>query len=331
MPFKEERGNILVIVALAMVVLLGFTALAVDGGYLYSRHTRLQDIDDTVAIAAAHGIVQTTGNSTSNKKNAAFRESVEYLQKNNITVGTQDAANYTATISSNGDSGTMTLSFPDGINQVKVDLRLNTSLYFAKTLGKDYTPVSVTATAQIASASKQTGGLIPVGIVANDPLHPDDGWVTGQHYDMTLGPSFGSSGNYGYLSFDQPNMFKTYMQYGYDQTLEVGQTVNTYPGVNAGEVKNAIGARIENDNCTIANYTSHPNCPRLVYTPIVDKIGDSGSSQVTIVGFAAFFIEGYTHNGNYITLSGQFIGMVSPAEITQSYLGYAVQSVRLIN
>jgi hypothetical protein len=148
---------------------------------------------------------------------------------------------------------------------------------------------------------------------------------------MTLGPSFGSSGNYGYLDFGPSNMFKTYMQWGYDQTLEVEQTVNTYTGVNVGQVTKAIGDRIGTDSCTIANYTSHPNCPRLVYTPIVDKIGDNGSSQVKIVGFAAFFIEGYVHNGNDITLSGQFVGIVSPADITQSYLGYAVQSVRLIN
>lgn len=50
---ERERGGITVIVALLMVVLLGFTALAVDTGVLYSERAQLQNGADASAIAVA--------------------------------------------------------------------------------------------------------------------------------------------------------------------------------------------------------------------------------------------------------------------------------------
>lgn len=50
---KDERGGVTVIVALLMVVLLGFTALSVDVGVLYSERAQLQNGADASAIAVA--------------------------------------------------------------------------------------------------------------------------------------------------------------------------------------------------------------------------------------------------------------------------------------
>lgn len=49
----NERGGVTVMVALLMVVLLGFTALAVDVGVLYSERAQLQNGADASAIAVA--------------------------------------------------------------------------------------------------------------------------------------------------------------------------------------------------------------------------------------------------------------------------------------
>jgi hypothetical protein len=48
-----QSGQALVIIALAMVGLFGFTALALDGGMLYSERRRAQNAADTGALAAA--------------------------------------------------------------------------------------------------------------------------------------------------------------------------------------------------------------------------------------------------------------------------------------
>lgn len=49
----SERGGVAVIVALLMVVLLGFTALTVDVGVLYSERAQLQNGADASAVAVA--------------------------------------------------------------------------------------------------------------------------------------------------------------------------------------------------------------------------------------------------------------------------------------
>jgi len=325
-----ERGSVLVIVAAAMAVLIGFAALAVDGGYLYARHTRLQDVDDSMALAAAQQVVATSGKNEANKRKAAFDKAIDYAGKNQLVVGAKDDANYTAQLTYGSEKGQMTVSFPDGVKQVKVDLQLVANLYFARVLGKDSTPVNASATALIGQAGKQTGGSLPIGIVTDDPLNPDEDYVVGQHYEMTLGPSEGSSGNYGWLDFKPSSYFDTYLRYGYDQTLNVGDTVETYTGVDVGLAFHAISDRIGSDTCTFATYKSHANCPRLIYVPIVDRYGESGRATLTILGFAAFFLEDYVHVGNNITLAGQFVGEVSAEDIAPSYLEYTIQTVRLI-
>ena len=48
-----ERGQAIVLIVLAMVALLGFTALAIDGGRLYSERRHAQNAADAAALAGA--------------------------------------------------------------------------------------------------------------------------------------------------------------------------------------------------------------------------------------------------------------------------------------
>lgn len=49
----DERGSVLILTALSMTVLLGFVALAIDGGNLYLTQRRLQTLADSAAMAGA--------------------------------------------------------------------------------------------------------------------------------------------------------------------------------------------------------------------------------------------------------------------------------------
>jgi hypothetical protein len=51
--FKNQRGATAIIVAIALVMLIGFVALAVDIGYLAATKNELQDIADASALAGA--------------------------------------------------------------------------------------------------------------------------------------------------------------------------------------------------------------------------------------------------------------------------------------
>jgi hypothetical protein len=54
---KEERGNVLVIVALALSVLMAAAAMAVDAGQLYFEKSKLQKTVDAAALAGAHALL----------------------------------------------------------------------------------------------------------------------------------------------------------------------------------------------------------------------------------------------------------------------------------
>ncbi|HEY5668948.1 MAG TPA: Tad domain-containing protein, partial [Anaerolineales bacterium] len=49
--YTQEKGQALVLITLAMVVLLGFTALAIDGGMVYSDRRHAQNAADASSLA----------------------------------------------------------------------------------------------------------------------------------------------------------------------------------------------------------------------------------------------------------------------------------------
>ena len=50
---RNEQGQVLVLLTIAIVVLLGFSALAIDGGMAYAERRQAQNAADTAAMAAA--------------------------------------------------------------------------------------------------------------------------------------------------------------------------------------------------------------------------------------------------------------------------------------
>jgi hypothetical protein len=57
---RSERGQAIFLIAMALVVLLGFTSLAMDGGRVYSDRRKAQNTADTSAFAGALLIAQST-------------------------------------------------------------------------------------------------------------------------------------------------------------------------------------------------------------------------------------------------------------------------------
>ncbi|MEP6895891.1 MAG: pilus assembly protein TadG-related protein, partial [Chloroflexota bacterium] len=55
-----EKGQALIVIALAVVVLFGFAALAIDGSRVFSDRRHAQNAADTAALAAA--LARTRGN-----------------------------------------------------------------------------------------------------------------------------------------------------------------------------------------------------------------------------------------------------------------------------
>jgi hypothetical protein len=56
-PYRNERGQAIVLIALALVAVFGFAALAIDGGRVFSEKRRAQNAADSAAYAAASAAV----------------------------------------------------------------------------------------------------------------------------------------------------------------------------------------------------------------------------------------------------------------------------------
>ena len=79
--FKEESGVAVIFLAISMVVLMGFTALAVDFGLVYYQRSQLQTALDSAALAAAQKLPD---------KQAAIQAAITYAKKNGVEVSSDD-------------------------------------------------------------------------------------------------------------------------------------------------------------------------------------------------------------------------------------------------
>lgn len=329
--FKNgQQGAALVLVALAIVALIGFTALAVDGGYLYFRHTRLQDISDAIAIAAGIEVVSTSGNDKV-KKDASFQKAIEYAQLHELEVANQDKTGYTATITWGNEAGDMIISFPEGLSKIMVQMTIEANTFYARVLGTTSTPVAVTSIVQIGQASEQQGNMIPVAILR-------DNYERNIPYQLSLEPGDGFKGNYRFLDFPELPLpydklkFKDYLVNGYPGTLSVGDKIDTLPGEMVGQVTH-INTRVNecNNHCQCTFDNINESCPRIVVVPIFDQEdfeGEPGKHPVTITGFAKFFIESYDEGSKILT--GYFLEQLEPSEIAEGDDQFTTQSVNLI-
>lgn len=178
--WTNERGATLVVVGLLLTVLVGFSALAIDIGYLYASKNELQNIADAAALAGAGNLGNT------------YRE-MSYLEQQNFTCNPEPIITVVKNIAlSNKAAGvnivvkdedvvigtwkngslTPGLSFPDAVRvTVRRDNTLNTpvSTFFAGVLGITLVNISADATAALTGqGSVGKGDLeLPVGISRN--------------------------------------------------------------------------------------------------------------------------------------------------------------------
>lgn len=122
--FKEESGVAVIFLAISMVVLMGFTALAVDFGLVYYQRSQLQTALDSAALAAAQKLPDTA---------AARQTAIEYAKKNGVKVNSDDE---------------IIVEFLDSDSIVRVTASQETKTSFAKVFNVDTIGSVATAAAQ---------------------------------------------------------------------------------------------------------------------------------------------------------------------------------------
>jgi Flp pilus assembly protein TadG len=261
----DERGASAVIVALLMVPMLGFTAIAVDIGHVYAERARLQVAADAAALAVAQDCAR--GTCGDMQATAA------------AMVAANDAGSTTAppVLSSAPLSVTVTGDRP-------------TRHWFAPVLGIDATNVSATATVAWGAPGAGTA-VLPLTFSYCSFVHQTGGLSTTTSStilftktanDGCTGPSGNAvPGGFAYVTTDPGTCQAT----SAIAQLLASDTGNTPPS-----------------SCGNPDFSKWLG--QTVLLPLFDQADSTGSNAwYRVYGYAAFRLTGYFFGGQYSSSS----------------------------
>lgn len=244
-----NRGQVVVLFVLALLVLLGFAALGIDVGYLYSVKTELQRSADAGALGGAYVF---------NDGDWSFGSTPPEPMRTKAVQRAQDAATSDPVGASPVSAGAVNVTFPAvNPNQIQVTIQKNVNLFFAGIVGMPSVTVSATATAEAVRVEQNVECLKPLAVPLpyvdrdnNERWNSGDGSPTdprqGTHVtdlrivDATISSSFdvrNNSGRLFALDLCQNGIVDstTYQNWIADpsQDLSVIQCTRTCPGGSA--------------------------------------------------------------------------------------------------
>ena len=143
---RSDKGQVLVLVALAIFALLGLAALGIDVGYMYSIRNELQRSADSGALAGASVFTTADWNLQTTKDQAEARAK-EFAIKDKV-------AQTVLTLSD------VAVGFPQ-VDHIEVVTSRTAALFFARVLGMDNKLITARAVAKAAVV----GSNVPVNCI----------------------------------------------------------------------------------------------------------------------------------------------------------------------
>ena len=184
---KNNRGVTLVFVAICLVVLIGFAALAVDIGYMYATRNELQNVADAAALAGAGYLGSVYRNLPYlEHQNHTFTRTEVFTVVDQVATKNKAAGVEISILDNdqdliigmwNGNSVDASLSGPDAVQvTARRDDTANTAitLFFARVLGIDEKPVSAVATAALTGPAIVDDGKLKTPFGLSENLFPND-------------------------------------------------------------------------------------------------------------------------------------------------------------
>ncbi len=181
---RNQRGAVIIIVALGLVVLLGMAALAVDLGYLHVTRNELQNISDSSSLAATRYIghiyetipYQEQATYDFSIRVSEIKQAAKDMGIANVAAGKNITINDSDILIGRWHSDTKTFEEITGPlvqpTAVKVIARRDTSspegsvsTFFANVFSRGTANVNALAVASLtAQSTVEPGNLIPIGI-----------------------------------------------------------------------------------------------------------------------------------------------------------------------
>lgn len=286
----RQDGNVAVLAAFMLVVLLGMTAVVVDGGKVYAVKMHLQKMANTAVLSGAQELT-TTENNVRNVANQILSIHGETASLIDLSVTMKDRTT--------------------AVLKKVVDVPM------AKVIGFDKVPISVKATAKIEAMGAATGAA-PIGIDESVVLQ------YGQTYHLKVDEADATNGNFGVITLGNTgsDTYESNLTNGYKGMLSVGDVIDTETGNKAGATRDAVQARI-NKSPYIPGDMSHLDDPRILLIPVYKAHNYTGGQikQIEITGFAYFYLsEPMDYNtkeviGVFIQRTG--IGFAKPGAVNR--------------
>jgi hypothetical protein len=332
MKRRSQSGQVLVIVAFAMIALLGMVGLAIDGGRAYSDERSLE----AAAEAAAHA-----GTYLMEKNWDGGAGNFGSLTDAQVRATAQAYAGYNGWNAANGDTFYLDYVKPDRtthvatldntVRGVMVDLAKPQTATFTRYLGFNLYSVFARATAMFGAAL--IAGALPLGI--------DDCGSSTLTFNVSVGlqPASGSGsfGTCNFASIVPPGCvsgdiacYNNAMTNGMNPPVQLGPTypVNTFDNstlsaTTANLLQSRINAR-PSETCTTFKQPS----PRVFFVPVVP--GGFGGSTVTFARYRAFFITSVSPPGGFTgcfvkaTING---GLFDPNAVGTAYGGVLIMKL----
>ncbi len=266
-----------------MLLLIEMTAMAIDFGNIFLQEQKLSDALDAAALAG--------GQELPIDPQQAINIATQYAVKNGVNnpVVIVDATQ----------------------NELIVNGTKNVPFFFAKVFGFNQKTITASSKVKINPISSGTG-FVPIGVVKQN-------FIYGDIYNLKYGPPGSINGNFGALDLggSGATIYKNNLMYGYQGKLVIGMKVLTEPGNMSGPTKTGVDYRLSLDSgdYTCSSYlTATTNCNRTLLVPVIDSLDENGTGEVTIVGFAVFYLEGVTGGGENSYIQGRFLKMVYPGD-----------------
>jgi Flp pilus assembly protein TadG len=277
-PADGQRGGIAIIVALLMVVLLGFAAIAVDVGMLYSERAQIQNGSDSAALMVA----QKCAKNSADENCSTAAPLATGLANGNAVDGKSSVKSISL------DKAGRTVSVTIGAKET--GRAPNTvSLFFARALGLSSTEVTASSSVRWGSPIEGTTpfplafSICQVSGMVGGATQLLQNFSANANTDCPLGPAGKTvEGGFGWIV---------------QSSGQCGGLVNL--------AINQSGSATGNDgpsNCdaVLNNWASElaSGRPVTVLLPVYQDVGGTGAgASYKLLAFAAFSVQGWAFSG----------------------------------
>ncbi len=240
------KGQTMVLVALCMVVLIGFVGLAVDGGSMFAQRRNAQNAADAMAMGAARDMLTIFNANNGSDGSVADEQTISStlatlasahgVSRSNVHayfVNDDKQVVGSAEVGYNGG-----VAFSQGVKGIAVKDYSQTNAYFMKLLGWNNVGASADSTAFLGivttlgnSQMDSDAGIFPVGFFT-DTDHLNN-LIPGHTYTL-INQDQHVPGNWGYVGFNgnnTPHVDDAWQACGYNPSVHDTQWNEWCPGM----------------------------------------------------------------------------------------------------